>query len=171
MPTPPLANSYWLLPGQLLAGEYPAFVGSDEANSRITSLLDAGVTFFLDLTVAGEYGMKSYDALAQEVAASRGKAIQHVRRAIGDMDVPTINEMHETQNVLRAALAQGETVYIHCFGGIGRTGTVVGCYLVESGSTGEQALAQIAALRANLPTAEHKSPETRAQRAMVMGWQ
>ena len=31
------------------------------------------------------------------------------------------------------AILNGKTVYVHCLGGIGRTGTVVGCYLVRHG--------------------------------------
>ena len=86
------------------------------------------------------------------------------------MNVPTVEQMHGIQHALRQALTQGETVYVHCFGGIGRTGTVIGCYLVEQGATGEQALANISVLRANLPTGDRKSPETQAQQAMVLGW-
>ena len=40
-------------------------------------------------------------------------------------------------------LAGGRTVYLHCRGGIGRTGTVLGCYLVRQGQTAEEALASI----------------------------
>ena len=42
------------------------------------------------------------------------------------------------------ALGEGRTVYVHCWGGIGRTGTVVGCWLVRHGLTGRGALDQIA---------------------------
>ena len=78
--------------------------------------------------------------------------------------------MHEIQRALEIALEQGETVYIHCMGGIGRTGTVVGCYLVENGRTGEQAIEEIATLRQGIPSAKYKSPETSAQRARIMNW-
>ena len=37
-----------------------------------------------------------------------------------------------------------EPVYVHCWGGIGRTGTVVGCWLVRHGMTGDEALAEFA---------------------------
>ena len=42
------------------------------------------------------------------------------------------------------AMSAGKAVYVHCWGGVGRTGTVVGCWLVRHGRTGEQALEQIA---------------------------
>src|SRR3712207_6971239 len=47
--------------------------------------------------------------------------------------------------------AEGGLPYVHCWGGIGRTGTVVGCYLVEHGMDGEQAIAAIAEWRAGTP--------------------
>ena len=52
---------------------------------------------------------------------------------------------------LDQALADGHRVYLHCFGGIGRTGTVVGCYLVRHGMTGNEVLEQIAAWRRGTP--------------------
>ena len=39
---------------------------------------------------------------------------------------------------------QGRKAYVHCWGGVGRTGIVAGCYLIEHGHyTGEAALAQL----------------------------
>lgn len=40
------------------------------------------------------------------------------------------------QGLAKPALAAGQTVYVHCYGGIGRTGTVVGCWLVRHGLSG-----------------------------------
>ena len=37
------------------------------------------------------------------------------------------------------ALAQGRTADVHCWGWIGRTGAVVGCWLVRHGLTGDGA--------------------------------
>ena len=55
MATPnPITNSYWVVPGKLLAGEYP--INLDEASSweKMGRLLAAGVTEFIDLTEEGE---------------------------------------------------------------------------------------------------------------------
>jgi protein-tyrosine phosphatase len=49
-------------------------------------------------------------------------------------------QMAAIQDLLAHYLAWGETVYVHCFGGIGRTETVIGCYLVEQGMSGDGAL-------------------------------
>ena len=44
-------------------------------------------------------------------------------------------------------LAADRPVYVHCWGGVGRTGTVVGWWHVARGATAEEALARIAAAR------------------------
>ena len=44
----PIPNSYWVRPGQLLAGEYPGSTSLAEANQRIQMLLHAGVNSFVD---------------------------------------------------------------------------------------------------------------------------
>jgi protein-tyrosine phosphatase len=60
---------------------------------------------------------------------------------------------------------------VHCWGGKGRTGTVVGCWLVRHGkATGDQALAMIQELRKNDPTRYEPSPENETQRQMVREW-
>ena len=52
--------------------------------------------------------------------------------------------MSDILDAIDAALRDGKTVYVHCWGGVGRTGTVIGCWLVRHGKTGDEALSQIA---------------------------
>ena len=51
--------------------------------------------------------------------------------------------MRQIQFALGGALAAGRCVYVHCRMGIGRTGTVLGCYLAEQGQTGMAALDEL----------------------------
>jgi len=133
-------------------------------------LLKAGVTFLLDLTKEGEYGLKPYAPLLLEEAIALGRSVKHQRMSIPDMRIPTVEEMVHILDTIDAVLEAGHTVYIHCYGGIGRTGTVIGCYLARHGLSGEDTLAEIACLRKGTPDGWKRSPETFAQRDMVRNW-
>jgi protein-tyrosine phosphatase len=75
-------------------------------------------------------------------------------------------------DTLDGALAAGRNVYLHCWGGIGRTGTVVGCYLVRRGLTGGAALARLAEWWRTVPKSGlyPRSPQTNDQVAYVRAW-
>jgi protein-tyrosine phosphatase len=78
--------------------------------------------------------------------------------------------MNEILDAVDDALASGRTVYVHCFGGVGRTGTVVACHLVRHGARPHDALALIAEWRRGRPDGRRASPETSQQRMFVEGW-
>jgi protein-tyrosine phosphatase len=171
----PIADSYWVLwpagaPSRLLAGEYPGARVTTEAEAKVDRLLTAGVTLFIDLTEAGEYNLRPYAELAQQVAARSNKSVSHRRLSIPDLAIPTGHKMGEILDTIDTALVQDETIYVHCFGGIGRTGTVIGCWLVRHGLDGDEALAHIARWREGTPDGWRTSPETAAQRQMVLNW-
>jgi predicted protein tyrosine phosphatase len=166
----PIPDSYWVATGRFLAGEYPGAPSQDDAIAKLNQLLDAGVTHFIDLTEAGEYGLLPYADLAQQIGRLRGCKITHQRMPIRDMSAPSATTMRTILDAVDAAINQGETIYVHCFGGIGRTGTVVGCYLVQQGMSGEKALAEIARRRADTPDGWRRSPETDAQQELVRSW-
>jgi protein-tyrosine phosphatase len=173
-PNYPIPDSYWVRPGQLLAGEYPSDWNEEISREKLRRLLEAGVTLFLNLTEAGEYGLRSYEPLLDQEAAALGRGVEHRRMSIRDRGTPTAETMTDILDTVDAAQAAGGTVYVHCYAGIGRTGTVVGCYLARHGMRGEEALAEIARLRAplrrDISDGWITSPETAAQREMVRDW-
>jgi len=75
-------------------------------------------------------------------------------------------------DAIQAALAAGHKVYLHCWGGIGRTGTTVGCWLVRQGLTGHQALNKLNELYLTAEQSHHyhQSPETQAQVKFILEW-
>jgi hypothetical protein len=165
----PLPNSYWVIAGRLLAGEHPYGMDEAEARVRLGRLRDAGINYFIDLTPDDE--MPEYRHLLPA-------GTKYLRSAIADTDVPhDVAQMQEIQARIRAALTFGRCVYVHCRAGIGRTGTVVGCYLVEKGLDGKAldgkaALKQLNRLWRQSARAKSwpKVPQTPEQVEYILRW-
>lgn len=170
LPEKPLPASYWVLPGRFLAGEYPALGSEFQIRQRLTALLMAGLDTFINLTWPGE--LPPYEDILHEEARLLGKQVTCLRFPIPDFGLPTPQEMTRILDAIDAALAEGHNVYLHCWGGVGRTGTTVGCYLVRHGRSGDQALAEVAErYRSAAQSRLHpRSPETEAQAAFVRAW-
>jgi hypothetical protein len=166
----PLPNTYWVIPGRFLAGPYPGAAEEGEAREKLRRLLRAGITCFIDLTVEGESSLPPYGKLLSKEDAQLGLAVRTLRLSIPDMSTPSREEMAHTLENISSSLHAGENVYLHCWGGRGRTGTVVGCYLVQQGLGAEEALEQIRRWRAGTPQGGLPSPETTGQIYFVMNW-
>lgn len=169
----PFENSYWLPGRGILAGEYPGDRDPVETRRKVRSVLDTGVTVFLDLT--HDHELEPYDELLHDEAARRGARAYHIRLPVVDMNVPAPHEMRRILDVVDLAERAGQSVYIHCWGGVGRTGTVIGCLLAENGCDGTEALAKVGELFATTSKAKRArhpegSPQTSAQRNFVLGW-
>ena len=159
-----LGNAYWVLPGRLLAGEHPAAAGAASLRERVKGLLAQGINCFIDLTESDE--LVSY-------ARSLPPGIAYFHQPIHDHSVPASEaHMRQVLDCLAAALRDGRNVYLHCRAGIGRTGTVAGCWLVEQGRTGEEALEELNRLWQQSPRSLQWSsvPETDAQTGYVRRW-
>lgn len=139
----PHDNCYWVIPGRILAGEHPGAVPAAEVKGRVDALLEAGIRRFVDLTEEGEPPAPYVPAL-RERAAIRGLQARHQRLAIRDLGVPSTALMRTILDTLYDAIEKREPVYVHCWAGVGRTGTVVGCLLREQGFAAEEALVLIA---------------------------
>jgi protein-tyrosine phosphatase len=166
----PLPSAYWVEPGPLLAGAHPGARSPETARRQLAALLDAGVTHVFDLTTHGEYGVPHYAELLQEEAARRGRDVRYTNLPIRDLGCPAHGDLERLLDELDRVIDAGGLPYVHCHGGIGRTGTVVGCYLVRHGRSGREAIDQIAAWRRGVPDAARVAPEHPDQVALVLGW-
>ena len=68
---------------------------------------------------------------------------------------------------IRGEIDAGRTVYVHCWGGKGRTTTVIGCLLIDGGLDYDAAIARIAELRAGTRKAIDVCPESASQHRLL----
>jgi Dual specificity phosphatase, catalytic domain len=160
----PLPNSYWVIPGRLLAGEYPIGIDYSDARTRLSRFREAGINSFIDLTEKGE--LPDYRHLLPVHT-------KYLRSPIGDTRVPkNAQQVLELLSAIHAAIKAKRCLYVHCRQGIGRTGLVIGCYLADNGGDGKLALEELNRLwaqserAANWPTV----PQTAEQADYIRRW-
>jgi hypothetical protein len=172
----PFERSYWVVPGKFLAGAYPGDPDPERAEEKLRGLLAAGIRCILDLTAEGDrnrYGrvLVPYRDLMGKAAAAEKCKVDYHSKTITDVDIPSREEMVEMLDIIDGAIGSDRPVYVHCLGGIGRTGTVVGCWLARHGAAKGQAVIElIRKLRRNEGQAHIDSPETARQRRFVCEW-
>ena len=123
-PMKPIRNSYKVMEG-VYAGEYPREFNEKKSIEKIKQLERFGITHFIDLTEEGE--LRPY-------AQMLGSRMKHIRFPIPDVSAPasieSVKKLTERiENILNED--NRNKVYIHCWGGVGRTGTIVGCLLAK----------------------------------------
>ncbi len=121
----PLNQSYEVTcNGILYAGEYPGDKSEMAAKRKIEQMYHFGIRHFIDLTEEGE--LTPYNHLLP-------KDTTYTRFPIRDCGAP-----ESVEGVQRLLLRIEELkkmdgyVYVHCWGGVGRTGTIIACYLSQN---------------------------------------
>ncbi len=170
-----IPQHYPIEPATLFAGEYPGDRNPKIARARLSSLLEIGVRTFIDLTTPAD-GLVRYEGMLAQLEMETGTPLHWISMPILDMGVPDSEEtMHKVIDSIQNALARAPAVYIHCWGGIGRTGTVAGCWLRECGYGADSALEHVQLLyfshMAKAKSGRYpESPQTVAQKDYVRRW-
>ena len=97
-------------------------------------------------------------------AVTRG-GLEYLHLPVRDFGAPSM-EMVETfiKFVRRIHAERGGAAAVHCGSGMGRTGTMLACFLVSEGRGAEEAIAEVRRLRPG-------SIETDGQESVIVGWE
>ncbi len=159
--------------GKLYGGEYPGHPNPDVARVRLRHLVTLGIRTFVDLTAPADL-MAPYGEFLIEMEEETGTPLRRISLPVRDMAIPeNVETMQAILRSIRESIHSSPAVYVHCWGGIGRTGTVVGCWLRECGYDPEAALAHVQHLYAShMPKVRihWESPQTPAQKDYVRNW-
>ena len=153
----PLHQSYYI--GRcLFAGEYPGDKYREQAEAKLKRMYHFGVRHFVDLTEEGE--LLPYRQLLPNDTT-------YLRFPVQDVNVPkSVEDVHRLIDKMECLMQQDGYTYIHCWGGVGRTGTIVACYEARQMEepTLEKALTAMRNNFSKMPKSSHrKSPETQGQ--------
>jgi hypothetical protein len=146
----------WIERGRLLAGRHPCAEDPRDAARVVGDLTADGVTLFLDLTQEGE--LDAYEGTVPTPARWQ-------RIPVRDFTAPAPEVVVEVLDLIDEELAAGGVVFVHCWAGCGRTGVVVGCWLVRHGMEPREALSRVADTRGL------GCPQTLEQRLAILDWE
>ena len=114
------------------------------------------MSLFVDLTHLGEL---------EPYVAHLEPPTRYLSMPIRDFSVPTREALISILDEIDTELENGGVVYVHCWAGCGRTGVVVGSWLVRHGVDPQEALRRVADARGL------GCPQTLEQRRVVLGWE
>ena len=109
-----LPNFSWLFENKLAAMQYP------ESEDAFTLLHGIGIRAMLNL---------SEIPLPYEVPNTIGMLIKHF--PVADYRAPTVQQVQEAVAMISSCIDRNMPVAVHCLAGLGRTGTILACYLVS----------------------------------------
>jgi len=169
----PFPQSYWIEADLFCAGHYPGDQDPNMRRAKLASLADIGIRRTINLIPEYEKGrndipFEPYAPLLTEFATQRASSVECLRFGFPDGGIPDISLMKTILDTIDASLGANEPLYVHCWGGHGRTSTVVGCYLVRHGALPSDAIARILNWRAELP--RNWFPYQNEQQGFVEAW-
>ncbi len=120
----------WLLPGRLAGTPLPGIV--DDIDRDLDALRRVGTTTLVTLTL---------DRLPARKL--RKRRLESIHFPIVDMHAPEPVRAADLCRLVEVRLEDGGVVAMHCKAGLGRTGTMLACYLIWKGESAEAALARV----------------------------
>lgn len=167
----PFDKSFTVIPGRLWGGAYPGSQDPEEMQRKIDGLINCDVKAIINLMENREVDHDGLPFVPYEPLLE-GKGVTVIRLPIQDVSVPTTAGMDQIMKHLHNFVRRGPA-FVHCWGGRGRTGTVIGSFFVDAGIlTGEQALVALDIARhlSEELCRDQPAPQVSSQFAMVRKW-
>lgn len=134
----------------MMPGELAAF--SLFALDDLDGLHEAGIGAIVSLT----------ETFPGELIGDRRFTTLHL--PVQDMTVPETEQVERFVRFVDRMVARGTAVGVHCHAGLGRTGTLIACYLVTRDMSAEQAIEHVRRIRPG-------SIQTHQQERAVYRWE
>jgi len=154
-----LVKGKYVLPGRLGITLLP---GRKDYNRKIredmATMRNKGVTHVVTLIMGDEFAQYGVDDLLENYREG-GFTVRHF--PIKDQRIPTVRHVMELMEWMDDIIQQGNTILVHCVGGLGRAGLVAACYLIYRGQTPEDAIAEVRRVRSA------RAVETKVQEEFV----
>jgi len=162
----PTPTSNWVIKGRVMAGAYPGSREENEHNATMKQILDSNISTFVCLMEVEELkSFRPYLPTAQTMKPD----IKYVAFPIPDNLVRENERVEEFVNELEKLVQEGEVLYVHCWGGHGRTGTIIACLLARlAGLNASEALRYTEAYHhCRVDYRRQRSPQNEMQRNQV----
>jgi len=120
----------WIEDGRVAACGYP------RGDRELQALAEHGVRLLVNL-----------HAQAHPPEQLQRFNLTEVHLPVADFTAPSQAQLADGVQAMRQSLERGQAVAVHCGAGLGRTGTLVACYLAADGLSAEEAITKVRRLR------------------------